>query len=169
MNDSSFVRMPIAEVSTGDPLQTWHRTSKNLREINGFSGVEHVHVTFPLARHLLLHGFSKTVKNLSKTNDPRHSGKGILRSPGPAPPRVTAHTLTRCQRNKVAQNHPRHRQTVRNPYASGTVYGKRGQNISVSLWKNLLTCVTRHRWHRIRLTWPLKCSMYMKLDVQCGS
>ena len=130
MNESSFVRMPIAEVSTGDPLQTWHRTSKNNWEINGFSGVEHVHVIFPLTRHLFfLHGFPKTVENLSKTNDPGHSGKGILRSPGPAPPRVTAHTLTRCQRNKVAQNHPRHRRTVRNPYASGTVHGKGVANI----------------------------------------
>ena len=72
MNEYSFIRMPIAEVSTGDPLQTWHRTSKNNRGINGFSGVEHVHVTFPLTRHLLLHGFPKTVEILSKTNDPGH-------------------------------------------------------------------------------------------------
>ena len=59
--------MPFAEVTAGDPVQVWHRTSKNLREINDFSGVEHVHVSFPLARQLLLHGFPNTIEILSKT------------------------------------------------------------------------------------------------------
>ena len=71
----------------------------------------------------------KQWETLVKTNDPGHSGKGMLRPPGPPPPRVTALTLPRCQKNKVAQNHPKHQQTVRNPYASGTVYGKGDENI----------------------------------------
>ena len=66
MNESSFIRIPFAKVTAGDPVQVWHRTSKKLRKIKHFSGVEHVNVTFTLARHLLLHGFPKTVKTLVK-------------------------------------------------------------------------------------------------------
>ncbi len=30
MKDSSFIRIPFAKVTAGDPVQVWRRTSKNL-------------------------------------------------------------------------------------------------------------------------------------------
>ena len=64
MNDSSVIWIPLAKVTARNTVQVWRRTSKNLREFNALSGVEHVHVTFPLARHLLLHGFPETLEVL---------------------------------------------------------------------------------------------------------
>ena len=68
----AFVEEPHEEETGMDPIQDGRRTLKTLRKINVSMPVAHAPMVSPLARDLVLHGYSKTLKTLGKSNGSGH-------------------------------------------------------------------------------------------------
>jgi hypothetical protein len=68
----AFVEEPHEEETGMDPVQDGRRTLKTLRKIDVSMPVAHAPMVSPLARDLVLHGYSKTLKTLGKSNGSGH-------------------------------------------------------------------------------------------------